>query len=99
MEKSTFWISLITLVSVLVAGGIEFYNSIKRKKLEALKNKNEKLRLELKELYLDVQQLLEIEKILSEELEVSKKIVRKPFNLSYRVEPKKVEKRIRELSE
>ena len=99
MDTGTFWVSLATLVSVIITGIIEFYNSVKRKDLEVLKNKNEQLRHNLKELYLDVQQLLEIEENLTKELETSKKIVRKPYTLSRRIQPKNVEKMIRELSE
>ncbi len=54
---------------------------------------------ELLEAYMNIQQLLEIEKELTEECEKGKITVRKPYNITRICQPKHVEKRIYELNQ
>lgn len=61
------------------------------------KNKIITLEKELLEAYKDIQQLLEIEKELSEECEKGKITVRRPYNISKNCQPKHVQSRIYEL--
>ncbi len=104
MAESTL-LSCFTAVMSLTAAVASVIAALRNKKIENLQIKLEKgkaevnsLRNELRRVYVNVNELLAIEKELSDELGISKIMARKGHYTDSYIQPKHVQTRIQELS-
>ncbi len=102
---TTLLITCISAIASLTAAIASVIGALRRKKIEDLqmqldKDKAEVLLLknELYRVYINVSELLEIEKELSDELDIGKKTTRKGRLTDCYIQPKRVQRRIQELS-
>lgn len=99
-------LTIFTAVSSLTAAIASVVGSLRNKKIEELqiqldKEKSKKLsaKNELYRVYLNVSELLQIEDELAAELDVNKRTTRKGHSTDEYIQPKRVQKRIRELEQ
>ena len=99
-------LTIFTAVSSLTAAIASVVGSLRSKKIEELqiqlekeKKKTQSTKNELYKVYLNVNELLQIEKELAAELDVSKKTTRNGHLTDKYIQPKRVQKRIQELEQ
>lgn len=99
-------LSIITAVTSLVAAITSLLSIFQNKRIEKLQadlakaeKRNTQVTNELYKVYLNVRELLDIEKELSEELEKGKITIRRGHNTDRYIEPKRVANRIKELEQ
>ena len=100
----TLILGIFTAITSLVAAIASALGTSQKKRIEALSSELEKTnkklnsaRNELYRVYLNVSELLRIEKDLSDELEIGKKMARQGYQTDRYIQPKRVETRIKEL--
>lgn len=97
-NEISMYITFILFVASIIFAIVFGYIPQKRnKEIKSLKGKLKDREIELLAVYQDVQALIQIEDCLCKETDISKKRARELFTVSYRCEPKRVEKRIIEL--
>lgn len=97
-------LTIFTAVSSLTAAIASVVGSLRSKKIEELqiqldkeKKKKQSAKNELYKVYLNVAELLEIEKELASELEINTRTTRKGHLTDRYIQPKRVQTRIQEL--
>lgn len=97
-------LTVFTAVTSLAAAIASVVGSLRNKKIEELqiqlekeKKKKQSIKNELYKVYLNVAELLEIEKELASELDVSTRTTRKGHLTDRYIQPKRVQTRIQEL--
>ena len=88
---------VLFVASVILAILFGYIPNRRKKKIEQLQQKIKERTTELLAVYKDVQALIQVESFLCTDADTNKKKAREGFSISYRCEPKRVEKRIAEL--
>lgn len=106
MYNITFILTIFTAVTSLIAAVSSLIGALQKKKIDhlslELEKKNRKLissKNELYKVYLNVNELLQIERDLTEELEIGKPTARKGYQTDRYIQPKHVQTRIAELEQ
>lgn len=90
-------ISIVTIVPATIAAVGAWINMTRKKDIQLLEKRNSSLKRELIELYANVNELLLIEKDLCGKLNINPQYNRRNYNTSWRIEPKRVDRRIKDL--
>lgn len=104
MDNVTFVLAIFTALTSLIAAVASLVGALQKKKINALsldlekaKQKELSSKNELYKVYLNLKELLDIEKELAEELSIGKPTTRKGRLTDRYAQPKHVEKRITDL--
>ena len=97
-NEVAMYVSFILFVaSIIVAFFFGYIPNKQKREIKELQAKLKNRDIELLAVYQDVLALIQIEKYLCQESDISKQKAREGFTVSYRSERKRVEKRITEL--
>lgn len=106
MAEITFVLTIFTAVTSLIAAVSSLIGTLQKKKIDnlslELEKTNRKLmssKNELYKVYLNVNELLQIENDLTNELEIGKRTARKGYQTDRYIQPKHVQLRIAELEQ